>query len=279
MNGFLPAPEPGARERRTPPGELPPARRSRGRRARRAQRLAGLVVVGAFLLAAAAHYRHYFSPRERAGVASPELAALLAADSPFERVLWLASPHQNLGALDERVGDLELYLAELSRLTGVARPRLPRFGPFALPPAREIVMAWNGSGESFLGVARIEPGVAWLARLSGRIAGNPWLAGGRVDVVRKDVRGAVAGRAVDRRERRAAQGRPPVGSRSAGGPPGSGAARGDRAVEAAPRSSGRSPQGGSRSPAAPTASRCGRESCRKRCRRPPSGASPASPSG
>ncbi|MDQ1347474.1 MAG: hypothetical protein QG573_845 [Acidobacteriota bacterium] len=140
----------------------------------------GVLVVAVAVGTTAIYYQSFFAPRERAGVASPELAALLAADSPFERVLWLASPHQNLGALDERVGDLELYLAELSRLTGVARPRLPRFGPFALPPAREIVMAWNGSGETFLGVARIEPGVAWLARLSGRIAGNPWLAGGRV---------------------------------------------------------------------------------------------------
>ena len=142
-----------------------------------------------------------FAPRERAGVASPELAALLDADTSFEQALWLASPHQNLGALDERVGDLELYLAELSRLTGIARPRLPGFGPFALPPAREIAVAWNGSGESLLGVARLEPGVGWIARLAGWLAGNPWLAGGRVEASGTDVRGALAGAALDRRER------------------------------------------------------------------------------
>ncbi len=122
-----------------------------------------------------------FAPREQERVASPELADLLAADTRFERVLWIASPQQNLGALDERVGDLELYLAELSRLAGVSRPRMPAFGPFALPPGREIALAWNGSGESFLGVARIEPAIALLARLAGRLAGNPWLAGGRVE--------------------------------------------------------------------------------------------------
>lgn len=150
-------------------------------RPRFGRRLAIALLAGAAVLAAAGYLRSVFAAQERAGVPSSELAALLAADSPFERALWLASPHQNLGALDERVGDLELYLGEISRLTGVATPRLPRFGPFALPPARELALAWNGSGESFLGVARIETGIGWIARLAGRLAGNPWLAGGRVE--------------------------------------------------------------------------------------------------
>lgn len=146
-----------------------------------ARRFATLVLAAALVGAGFVYYRLHFAPAERPGVASPELAALLAEGSPFERVLWLAAPHQNLGALDERVGDLELYLAELSRLTGVATPRLPRFGPFALPPARELVLAWNGEGEQFLGIARIEPGIGWIARIAGRLAGNPWLAGGHID--------------------------------------------------------------------------------------------------
>ena len=107
-------------------------------RHRFAWRLATALIAGAAALAAAGYFRAVFAAQERTGTASPELAALLAADSPFERALWLASPHQNLGALDERVGDLELYLGEISRLTGVATPRLPGFGPFAVPPAREI---------------------------------------------------------------------------------------------------------------------------------------------
>ncbi len=139
------------------------------------------LVVAVAVGTAAIYYLDLFAPRERARTPSPELAALLAADSPFQQVFWLASPHQNLGALDERVGDLEQYLAEISRLTGLARPRLPAFGPFALPPARELALAWNGAGESFLGVARIEPAIGWAARLAGFLAGNPWLAGGRVD--------------------------------------------------------------------------------------------------
>ena len=147
----------------------------------RARRIAIALIAAVFLAGGVSYFQRVFAPRERAGVPSPELAALLGEDSPFERALWLASPHQNLGALDERVGDLELYLAELSRLTGVVRPRLPSFGPFALPPARELALAWNGSGESFLGVARIEPGVGWMARIAGRLAGNPWLAGGRIE--------------------------------------------------------------------------------------------------
>ncbi|MEO8196315.1 MAG: hypothetical protein ABI689_06295 [Thermoanaerobaculia bacterium] len=151
------------------------------RRHRVAWRLAAVLIAGATALAAAVYFRAFFAARECAGMASPELAALLAADSPFEKAFWLASPHQNLGALDERVGDLELYLAEISRLTGVATPRLPGFGPFRLPPARELALAWNGSGERFLAVARIETGIGWIARLAGRLAGNPWLAGGRVE--------------------------------------------------------------------------------------------------
>ncbi len=152
--------------------ELAPAERRRVR----------AILSGLALLAALATYVWIaFSARERARAASPELAELLAAGTGFERVLWIASPHQNLGALDERVGDLELYLEELSKLSGIPRPRLPRFGPFSLPPAKELVLAWNGSGESFLGVARIEAGIGLAARLSGRLAGNPWLSGGRVE--------------------------------------------------------------------------------------------------
>lgn len=158
---------------------VPPAPASP--RAGWARRLAVPLLLGVLLVAGALHYRRYFAPGERAGVASPELAALLAEDSPFDSAVWIASPHQNLGALDERVGDLEPYLGELSRLAGVASPKLPRFGPFALPPARELAVGWSGSGERFLGVARVEPGIVWLAQLAGRLAGNPWLAGGRVE--------------------------------------------------------------------------------------------------
>ncbi len=146
-----------------------------------ARRIVVVLIAAVLTLAGALYLRTVFSAQERAGVASPELAALLADASPFERALWLASPHQNLATLDEQVGDLDLYLAELSRLTGLASPRLPSFGPFALPPARELAVAWNGSGENFLGVARIETGIGWIARLAGRLAGNPWLAGGRVE--------------------------------------------------------------------------------------------------
>ena len=155
-------------------------RRWQRSRVTRQRRWVGVLVVAVAVGTTAIYYQSFFAPRERAGVASPELAALLAADSPFERVLWLASPHQNLGALDERVGDLELYLAELSRLTGVARPRLPRFGPFALPPARELALAWNGSGESFSRRSAHRARRRLARPAAGRLAGNPWLAGGRV---------------------------------------------------------------------------------------------------
>ncbi len=150
--------------------------------AKRRWRVAAAIVSGVAVAATALVYLGLvFTPRERARVASPELADLLAADTRFEHVLWIASPHQNLGVLDERVGNLEVYLAELARLAGISLPRVPSFGPFSLPPARELALAWNGSGKSFLGVARIEPGVGLVARIAGRLAGNPWLAGGRVE--------------------------------------------------------------------------------------------------
>ncbi|MEO8277891.1 MAG: hypothetical protein ABI639_16885 [Thermoanaerobaculia bacterium] len=121
-----------------------------------------------------------FSATERAGNPSPELASLIEGDAGFDRALWFASPHQNLGALDERVGDLDLYLTELAGLAGIARPRLPSFGPFTVPPASEVAVGWTAAGDGFLVAARIAPPIGWLARIAGRLAGNPWLAGGEV---------------------------------------------------------------------------------------------------
>ena len=64
-------------------------------------RLAVWGAIALLILLAVVHYWTYLTPGERAGVPSPELVALWADAGRFERALWIAAPHQNLGALDE----------------------------------------------------------------------------------------------------------------------------------------------------------------------------------
>ncbi|MCM2270808.1 MAG: hypothetical protein NDJ75_11950, partial [Thermoanaerobaculia bacterium] len=64
----------------------------------------------------------------------------------------------------------------------IAADRLPSFGPWSLPPARELVVAQRG--EELAVVLAVYPTVALVARASGRLAGNPWLAGGDVELGR-----------------------------------------------------------------------------------------------
>jgi hypothetical protein len=62
------------------------------------------------------------------------------------------------------------------------RPRepeeAPTFGPFEVPPASEMVACSDLAGGRLKVVARIYPALAVVAKLAGRVAGNPWLAGG-----------------------------------------------------------------------------------------------------
>ena len=136
-------------------------------------------IAAALLVALVAHWAYWYSPRERPVEATAPFLRLLEGEGSWDRVLWIAYPHQNLGAVDEALGSLEDYLAELARVAEIDAPRLPRFGPFAVPPARELALAWNDEGGELLGVARIYRGLGIVARLAGRLAGNPWLAGGR----------------------------------------------------------------------------------------------------
>lgn len=140
----------------------------------------------------AAHGFYWYSPRARGG--APELAAAraLLADPRWEAVLWVPFPHQNLGALDERVGDVRAWLGLLAEAAGRPAPRLPRFGPWSAPPAREWVVALDAAGGT-RAVASVYPAAALLARAAGGVAGNSWLAGGEVDLGRGR-RGRVAWR-------------------------------------------------------------------------------------
>src|SRR6185295_16390867 len=72
------------------------------------------------------------------------------------------------------------YLAAAARVAELPAPVMPSFGPFAVPPSREIVACSDLDGERFFLVARVYPGLAAMARLAGRLADNPWLEGGMV---------------------------------------------------------------------------------------------------
>ena len=143
------------------------------RRARRA--LAALLVAGAGV----GHWAYWYAARPRPG--SPRLpeARALLADPAWEAVLWVPAPHQNLGALDRRVGDVRAWLALLAETAGRPAPKLPRFGPWSAPPAEEWVVAIDERGAA-RAAAQVYPLAALVARVAGTLAGNRWLAGGEV---------------------------------------------------------------------------------------------------
>ncbi|HXO26169.1 MAG TPA: hypothetical protein VOA80_02390 [Thermoanaerobaculia bacterium] len=170
--------------------------------------LAGAVVLAALL---AAHVVYWYLPRERAvvprlgaggGAALPAAGAAGgsaggAAGEPlqvlsagaYDVCVWVPYPHQNLGALAAAIGDLQDVVGAAARLSSgeggeasAARPReaeeAPTFGPFEVPPASELVACSDLAGGRLRVVARIYPALAVVAKLAGRVAGNPWLAGG-----------------------------------------------------------------------------------------------------
>jgi hypothetical protein len=145
------------------------------------RRLLRIALVLLVLLLIAGYILYSYWPRERAG--APEVGGLparLLASGEYGACLWVPFPHQNLGALAGSIGDGPAYVAAAARVAELPVPDLPSFGPFAVPPSREIVACSDLDGERFFLVARVYPGLAAIARLSGRLADNPWLKGGEV---------------------------------------------------------------------------------------------------
>lgn len=149
---------------------------------------AGLALIAGLALAAG-HVAYWYLPRLHPGQPRPGLlpAQLLASDA-YSFAVWMPYPHQNLGVLTraataggERSEAEELGHA-LARLAGLPRPSLPRFGAFEVPPATEIAFAGDDRGEHFALFAEVYPAVAAFAKLAGRLAGNPWLEGGVLEV-------------------------------------------------------------------------------------------------
>jgi hypothetical protein len=146
---------------------------------RRILKISALVLV---LLVALGHYLYWYWPRERASAPEPSgLPARLLASGAYDACLWVPYPHQNLGVLSGEVEDGSAYLAAVARVAEVPPPVLPSFGPFAVPPSSEITACSDLSGDRFVLMARVYPALGAVARLSGRLANNPWLEGGDVN--------------------------------------------------------------------------------------------------
>lgn len=149
---------------------------------RRLLTAAGLALLLAVL---AAHWAWHYAPRVRAARPAPDdLPARLLAAGELPVALWIPYPHQNLGSLEAALGsgrERRDFLAAAARLAELPPPSLPRFGPFPAPPARELVALSDETGDRVLVAARVYPLLAVVAKLAGRVAGNPWLAGGPVE--------------------------------------------------------------------------------------------------
>jgi hypothetical protein len=104
----------------------------------------------------------------------------MLASGQYGACLWLPYPHQNLGKLENSIGDGPAYLAAAARVAELPAPVMKPFGPFTVPPSNEIVACSDLDGERFLLVAKVYPGLAAVAKLAGWIADNPWLRGGDV---------------------------------------------------------------------------------------------------
>ena len=159
---------------------------------RRRRRVAMLLLALLGVVAVVGHVMFWYQARERPGVPSAGLAAALLADDTFDAAVWMPYPHQNLGRLRAVAGFEGDALAAMARLGGLPSPELPGFGSMAVPPARELAVASSEDGSHFVLAAKVYPAFAAFARLSGRLANNPWLAGG--EVVRQEQRLRVAWR-------------------------------------------------------------------------------------
>lgn len=170
----------GSIRRGSGPPALPDSPSPRARQLRRlALALVSLVLLGLGWL----EWRQDYAPRVRPE--APDVAtfpASLLVNPAFDYALWIPWPHQNLGIAEDATGPLRDWLAAGAVLADAPVPSLPSFGFFSLPPARELVLAADSDSGRAVVAARVLPPVAWLARLSGRLADNPWLTGGEVDL-------------------------------------------------------------------------------------------------
>jgi hypothetical protein len=135
----------------------------------------------ALALAALVYVFRSYWPRERPAVPDPDgLPARLMASGAYEACFWVPYPHQNIGALSEVVDDGRDWLEAAARVAEVPPPVLPAFGPFAVPPSREVVVCSDLDGDRFFVAAQVYSILGSIAKLAGTVADNPWLAGGDI---------------------------------------------------------------------------------------------------
>jgi hypothetical protein len=141
---------------------------------RRVKRLLRILILLLVVGAVAGHILYWYAPRERAAAPEPGgLAAQLLASGEYGACLWVPYPHQNLGKLSGSIADGSEWIAAAARVAELPAPVLPSFGPFAVPPSKEVAACSDLDGRRFLLVARVYPGLAAVARLAGQVAGNP----------------------------------------------------------------------------------------------------------
>lgn len=141
-----------------------------------------LIVVGGL---AWGHLQFHYSPRLRPATpqADSHAARLLESDA-FPYAVWVPYPHQTLGFLEKTTAltlgetDARALVEAAARLAGMPEPEMPAFGTLRLPPSSEIAFAADPDEDRFAIVAHVFPAMASFARLSGNLAGNPWLEGG-----------------------------------------------------------------------------------------------------
>lgn len=144
----------------------------------RASKRTGLLAV--LILLAAGHVGYWYWPRERQALPrTGSLPASLLASDQLPLRTWVAYPHQNLAFLANGESGKN-WRRGLSDLVGVPEIELPSFGPFPLPPSSELAVATDADGERLVVAAQIYPLMALVARAAGKLAGNPWLAGGEI---------------------------------------------------------------------------------------------------
>lgn len=158
-------------------------------------RWAALGLTWLTLLAAIGHVYYWYWPRSRSAQphSTSEVAGLVLGETGPEIRVWVPYPHQNLGALERHLGGLDTVGVAIEDLLGTTPVKLPSFGPFRLPPAREMALATDRDGESLVAVARVYPVAAWLFRAAGWLASNPWMAGGESTLGGRRVRVAWQG--------------------------------------------------------------------------------------
>lgn len=136
---------------------------------------------GLLALALLVHVYYWYWPRERAARLDPEsVAGKALRTGGYDICSWVPFPHQNIGAFAGTLPNGQKFFAAAARLAGARAPKVPSFGPFAIPPAKEVVACSDRQGSRFYFAAKVYPSVRIVARLAGRVAGNPWLSGGAV---------------------------------------------------------------------------------------------------